>query len=91
MIGFFSSGDANKQVLKLEPLLSDAEKLEPEMMQKMKKENHIARERRAPKTDTARNAAYAEETASPPTTPSGSSHPSKVDIQKPHISKTQKL
>ncbi|GAU90585.1 hypothetical protein RvY_02984 [Ramazzottius varieornatus] len=38
--------DAGKQILRVEPLLNDVEKNEPEMMQRLRKENRIPRERK---------------------------------------------
>lgn len=52
-IPFKVDRDVNRQILKVEALLHDAEKTEPEIMQKFKKENHVPRERRTPRGETS--------------------------------------
>lgn len=46
---FEFAGDASRQVIKVEALLNDCEKLHPEMMVKLKKENHVPREKKPPR------------------------------------------
>ncbi|OQV15867.1 hypothetical protein BV898_09963 [Hypsibius exemplaris] len=52
-IPFRVDRDANRAVLKVEALLNDADKLEPEVMQKLKKENHVPREKKPPRGESA--------------------------------------